>query len=102
MDTLLDTTAAGIYQIDTASGSRYLIDMASRTAPRTTKVTAPADPTWTSETLRKDSAAVKLVKIISCSVGEPLMLSLDQVDLYEGYAGTIRLGTPVVGILELS
>lgn len=93
----LTVTSHGRYDVTTASGTVYLLDLDASTALRRPRA-APAEGSPASD-LRKDGAPVRLINIVRCVVGENLTLSLGGVDDYPGYAGTTRLATRVISIV---
>ena len=95
----LDGITTGSYDIVTASGTSYRLDLDQKTATRHRLATAPVDDFESAE-LRKDGAILVLVRILRCEVGHGLNLILDNVDDYDGYGGTLRRGTAVVSITE--
>jgi hypothetical protein len=85
--------------VTTISGSQYVVDLTERTSLRLPgAVSAVGADTPDAALLRKDAAAVELLEVIQCTVGQDLTLLLGAVDNYDGYIATTRWATAVVSI----
>jgi hypothetical protein len=97
--TLLCPLCDGVWDLTTASGAVYTLDLGAKTVTSRPGVTANddalADP---SRPLRRDNETLPLRNFTPVRLGAVTALTIGQVDAYEGYLSTTRVTTAVVKV----
>ncbi len=88
----------GVFTVVTHT-STYLIDLNEKTLLRAPGVGRHEDQTWEVSELRRDSQDIPLLKVRTCTVGEPAQFWVSAVDDPE--VRTWRITTPVIEIERL-
>lgn len=90
----LEDSVPGRYEVITASGSRYVIDLHRMRLRR-----LPPVGGWADRTLRRDGAEISLLEVVACTVGREMVLLVDLC--VPGVIATTRRTTPVMSIEPL-
>jgi hypothetical protein len=92
MQEILNSLPTGRFNVTTASGASYLLDMDARTSVRTAN---------SSRAHRRDGKPLHLDFVVECILGQPLMLSVGKPD--RGYTrAPITIGTRVRSIVPIN
>lgn len=91
-NTELDDADAGTWKVTTQSAT-YVLDLEARTGLRL------AD-TGNAATLRRDGEPFTLLRVVTCTIGWPMVLLIDLA--VDGVPMTRRISTEVVSITPLS
>lgn len=93
----------GRWLMTTESGSKYLLDLDAQTARRVQDYsnTTPSHERVWSQPLRRDDETLPLLELGPVTIGQGAVLSLGQVDNYDGYVSTTRLTTAVINVEQI-
>ena len=96
MKTLMDE-ASGRFEVKTESGSKYWLDLDHQLMSRTP---TSDDPGGAAHGLRRDGSAVRLLRVVECTVGRSMHLLIDLS--VPGVDATTRRTTTVTAIEPLA
>lgn len=90
----LTNSSAGLWSVETVSGSNYLLDLDNRVLLR------QAEPSADDGALRRDGEPIRLIRLIHCEIGDRMLLVISLN--VPGVLWTTRISTTVLRIEGLN